>query len=135
MLVLRFQRVGKKHDATYRIVAVDSRFSATSGKIKENLGWWNPRKDKFELNTERIKYWLQQGAQVSDSCFNLLVDAKIIESKKRPINISRKKSKENETELKTNNENPTDTSTNNEITKEEESKSIESVKNSDNASN
>jgi len=103
MLTLRFQRVGKKHDTTFRVVAVDSRFSSKSGKVKEVLGWWDPRQDKFELQTERINYWLKQGAQTSDSCFNLLIKAKIVEGKKRPIVIHKKKTKEGEekTPLKT----------------------------------
>jgi small subunit ribosomal protein S16 len=96
MLTLRFQRVGKTHDTTFRVVAVDSRFSSKSGKVKEVLGWWDPRQDKFELKTERINYWLKQGAQVSDSCYNLLVKAKIIEGKKRPVVIHQKKVKEGE---------------------------------------
>ena len=94
MLTLRFQRVGKKHDTIFRVVAVDSRFSSKSGKVKEVLGWWDPRPDKFELKTERINYWLKNGAQVSDSCFNLLVKAKIIEGPKKPIVFHKKKSKE-----------------------------------------
>jgi len=98
MLTLRFQRVGKTHDTTFRIVAVDSRFSSKSGKVKEVLGWWDPRKDKFELKTERINYWLKQGAQVSDSCYNLLIKAKIIEGKKRPVVIHQKKAKAGEAE-------------------------------------
>jgi len=98
MLTLRFQRVGKTHDTTFRVVAVDSRFSSKSGKVKEILGWWDPRQDKFELKTERINYWLKQGAQVSDSCYNLLIKAKIIEGKKRPVVIHQKKTKEGEAE-------------------------------------
>ena len=94
MLTLRFQRVGKKHDTIFRVVAVDSRFSSKSGKVKEVLGWWDPRQDKFELKTERINYWLKNGAQTSDSCFNLLVKAKIIEGPKKQIVFHKKKSKE-----------------------------------------
>lgn len=98
MLTLRFQRVGKKHDTTFRVVAVDSRFSSKSGKVKEVLGWWDPRQDRFELKKERIEYWLKNGAQVSDSCYNLLIKAKIIEGKKRPVVIHKKKTKEGEAE-------------------------------------
>ncbi|MGE4554971.1 MAG: 30S ribosomal protein S16 [Candidatus Paceibacterota bacterium] len=94
MLILRLQKVGRKKDYTYRVVAVDSHFSAKSGKVKEILGWWDPKKDKFSLDQERIKYWLNQGAQVSDSCYNLLVKGKVIEGKKRPIKIKKKKKEE-----------------------------------------
>ena len=106
MLTLRFQRVGKKHDTTFRVVAVDSRFSSKSGKVKEILGWWNPRPDKFELKKERIEYWLKNGAQASDSCFNLLIKAKIIEGKKRPVVIHQKKAKEGEVEAPIKTETP-----------------------------
>lgn len=106
MLTLRFQRVGKTHDTTFRIVAVDSRFSSKSGKAKEILGWWDPRQDKFELKKERIEYWLKNGAQASDSCFNLLIKAKIIEAKKRPVVIHKKKAKEGEAETQVKAETP-----------------------------
>ena len=98
MLILRFQRQGKKKDFTFRIVAVDSRFAANSGKAKEILGWFNPKTDKFELKKDRILYWLNQGAQASDSCYNLLVKAKVIEGNKRPIKIKKKKTKKGEVE-------------------------------------
>ncbi len=98
MLTLRFQRQGKKRDFIFRIIAVDSKTAVNSGKSKEILGWWDPRINKFELKKERILYWISQGAQPSDSCYNLLVRAKIIEGKKRPITIRKKKVKEEKTE-------------------------------------
>lgn len=98
MLILRFQRQGKKKDFIFRVVAVDSKIAVNSGKAKEILGWWDPRINKFELKKERILYWLSQGAQPSDSCYNLLVRAKIIEGKKRPISIRKKKIKEEKSE-------------------------------------
>jgi len=91
MIILRLQKVGRKKDYTYRVIAIESRFSAKSGKAKEILGWWDPRKDKFFLDKERIKSWLNQGAQISDSCYNLLIKGKVIEGKKRPIKIKIKK--------------------------------------------
>lgn len=93
MLIIRFQRQGKKKDFVFRVIAVDSKIAVNSGKAKEILGWWNPRSDKFELKKERILYWIGQGAQTSDSCHNLLVRAQVIEGKKRPITIHKKKEK------------------------------------------
>ena len=93
MLTLRFRRQGKKQDFIFRVIAVDSRVAINSGKAKEILGWWDPRINKFELKKERILYWISQGAQPSDSCYNLLIRAKIIEGKKRPITIRKKKEK------------------------------------------
>jgi len=93
MLTLRFQRQGKKKDFIFRVIAVDSKIAVNSKKSKEILGWWDPRINKFELKKERILYWISQGAQPSDSCYNLLVQAKIVEGKKRPITIRKKKEK------------------------------------------
>ncbi len=93
MLTLRFQRQGKRRDVIFRVVAVDSKVAINSGKSKEILGWWDPRINKFELKKERILYWINQGAQPSDSCYNLLIRAKIIEGKKRLITIRKKKEK------------------------------------------
>lgn len=98
MLTLRFQRQGKKKDFVFRIVAVDSKTAINSGKTKEILGWLNPKTEKFELKKDRILYWINQGAQASDSCYNFLVKAKIIEGKKRPIKITKKKVKKGQAE-------------------------------------
>jgi small subunit ribosomal protein S16 len=98
MLILRFQRQGKKKDFIFRIVAVDSKIAVNSGKTTEILGWLDPKTNKFELKKDRILYWLNQGAQVSDSCYNLLIKAKIIEGKKRPIKITKKKTGKEQTE-------------------------------------
>ncbi len=96
MLILRFQKQGKKKDFVFRIIAVDSRVAVNSGKAKEILGWYNPKTKQTELKKERILYWLNQGAQVSDTCYNFLIQNKVIQGKKRPIKISKKKIKKEE---------------------------------------
>ena len=103
MLIIRFQRQGRKKDFVFRIVAVDSKIAVNSGKATEILGWFNPKTNQFELKKERILYWLNQGAQVSDSCYNFLIKAKVIEGQKRTIKIRKKKAKKEKPaeELKT----------------------------------
>ena len=91
MLKIRFTRVGRKHDPTFRVVLVDSKRATRSGAYLEKLGFCNPRNNDFKLDAERIKYWISQGAQVSNTAHNLLVTAKIIEGKK--INVSAKSTK------------------------------------------
>ncbi len=49
------------------------------------VGSYNPKMNRVELNAERIKHWMSQGATVSDTVHNLLVSQKIIDAKK--INI------------------------------------------------
>jgi len=89
MLNIRLQRVGRKHDPSFRVVVVDSRYAAKSGKALEVLGAYNARFGTPTFKAERIKEWIGKGAQVSDTVHNLLIDAKIIEGKK--INVLPKK--------------------------------------------
>ncbi|MEX0919384.1 MAG: 30S ribosomal protein S16 [Parcubacteria group bacterium] len=86
MLKIRLQRVGRIHDPAFRVVLTDSKNSSKSGRFKEILGSYDPRKSVDSLNTERISYWLSQGVTPTDTVHNLLVSNKIIKGKK--INVS-----------------------------------------------
>ena len=82
MVVLRMQRMGRAHRPFYRIGAMDKR-SPRNGRVIEKLGWYDPvgtmGKDKpeFELNEDRIRYWLSVGAQPSDTVRDILRRAEI----------------------------------------------------------
>lgn len=90
MLKIRLQRVGRKHDPSFRVVVTDSKNGPKSGKALEIVGNYDPRKNVKELNEERVKHWMSKGAQASDTLHNILVDKKIISGKK--INVLPKKS-------------------------------------------
>ena len=67
---IRLARGGAKKRPFYRIVAADAR-SPRDGRFLERLGSYNPLlksedANRVVLNEERIRYWLSQGAQVSD---------------------------------------------------------------------
>jgi small subunit ribosomal protein S16 len=70
------QRTGRTHLATYRINAVEKRVKR-DGKVLENLGWFEPANldasKRLHLETDRIKHWLQHGAQPSDTVMDLLI--------------------------------------------------------------
>ncbi len=83
MLKIRLKRVGRINDPSYRVVVIPSTNGPKSGNVLEVVGNYNPRQSVKELNAERIKYWIGQGAQVSDTLHNLLITEKIIEGKKR----------------------------------------------------
>jgi small subunit ribosomal protein S16 len=72
---LRMKRMGRRHRPFYRINAMDSR-SPRDGRVIEELGWYDPlateEGKQVSLKAERIKYWLSQGAQPSDTVRNLL---------------------------------------------------------------
>lgn len=85
MLKIRLQRVGRKHEPIFRVVLTDSKNSTKSGRLKEILGSYDPRKTVDLLKVDRIKYWLDKGALPSGTAHNLLVTHKIMDAKK--INV------------------------------------------------
>lgn len=90
MLKIRLQRIGRRHEPSFRLVLTESKNSTKSGRFKEILGSYDPRlpaqagKSADSLNTERIKYWLSQGASPTLTVHNLLVKHRIINAKKIP---------------------------------------------------
>lgn len=85
MLKIRLQRVGRKHESTFRVVLTESKNSTRSGRFKEVLGSYDPRKTVDLLKTDRIKYWLGQGALPTGTVHNLFVTHKILDSKKMNV--------------------------------------------------
>ncbi len=85
MLKMRLQRVGRKHEPSFRLVLTDSKNSTKSGRFHEILGSYDPRKTTEAFNIERIRHWLTQGVGVTGTVHNLLVDHKLIDAKK--INV------------------------------------------------
>src|SRR4051812_5263431 len=85
MLKLRLQRVGRKHETSFRLVLTESENSTKSGRLKEILGSYDPRKTTDSIKADRVKYWLSVGAKPTGTVHNLLITHKITEGKK--INV------------------------------------------------
>ena len=77
---IRLARGGRKKLARYRLVATDSR-NPRDGRYIENLGFYNPQSQpkEFEINVERIGYWLDNGAIVSNTVKTLLKEDRFTE--------------------------------------------------------
>ena len=91
MLKIRLQRVGRKHEPTFRLVLTDSKNSTKSGKLLEILGNYDSRhREDSVFKLERVAYWISKGAQVSDTIHNLLIDKKIISGKKKNVLLLKK---------------------------------------------
>ncbi len=90
MLVLKLQRIGKKHQAHFRLV-VGEQHTKLNGKQLEYLGWYNPNTNKMEFKKERVLHWLKNGAQKTDTVHNILVTAGIVEGKKIAVHSQPKK--------------------------------------------
>src|SRR3989344_4738137 len=93
MLAIKLQRIGKKHQPSYRLVVQEKR-EKLNGRYAEDLGWFNPLLDKKEFKKERIAHWLKIGAQPTDTVHNLLVSAGIIAGPKIPVHKQAKKKEE-----------------------------------------
>ncbi len=94
MLTIRLQRIGKKNAPTYRLVIAE-KGRDTQGRNLEILGTYNPRakENGFVPKTDRVKYWLEKGAQASNTLHNLFLQAGIVsgEKKKKSVYISAKR--------------------------------------------
>ena len=82
MLKIRMSRGGAKKRPFYKIVVADSR-RPRDGKFIEKVGFFNPllpkdKKERLNLDIERIKYWLAQGAQPSERIARFLGQAEVI---------------------------------------------------------
>jgi len=78
MVKIRLKKFGKKREASYRIVAIESK-RRRNGRPIEELGFYNPRTDETRLNVPAIVKRLQQGAQPSETVKNILTKAKVFE--------------------------------------------------------
>jgi small subunit ribosomal protein S16 len=74
MVKIRLTRGGAKKRPFYHIIVTDSR-SARDGRNIERLGYYNPiatgGEKRVELDAERVKYWVGQGAQMTDKVADL----------------------------------------------------------------
>ncbi|MBP5322349.1 MAG: 30S ribosomal protein S16 [Bacteroidaceae bacterium] len=70
---IRLQRRGKKGYAFYSIVIADSR-APRDGRFIEKIGTYNPNTDPatVDLNFDRALYWVNVGAQPTDTARNIL---------------------------------------------------------------
>ena len=96
MLTIRFNRIGKRNKAQFRIVLQENTV-APGGRHVEILGSWDPHQKKGVFKNERITYWIGKGVSISDSVWNLLIKQGVIKEKKRVIKI-KKKAEEKPTE-------------------------------------
>ncbi len=84
MLTIKLQRVGKKKQPQYRFVLVE-KAKDPYGRAKEILGFYHPltNPSTVEINKERTEYWISNGAQCTNTVWNLLVDKGIVKGEKR----------------------------------------------------
>ena len=91
---IRLSRAGAKKTPHYRVIIADSR-SPRDGRFLERVGTYNPllprdHQDRVKLKLDRIKYWLDRGAQPSPRVAKFLGSADVIPVPKRENPIKAK---------------------------------------------
>jgi small subunit ribosomal protein S16 len=73
MVTIRLTRVGSKKRPYFRVVVCEAR-SARDGASIETLGYYQPRKspEVLSIDRERLAYWLDKGAKLSDTLRTLV---------------------------------------------------------------
>lgn len=93
MLTIRLTRVGKKKQPEYRFI-VSEKSRDPWGHVLEILGHYNPMVSpgKVEIKRDRVEHWIANGAQCSDTVWNILLDQGIVKGDKRKkLGISKKR--------------------------------------------
>ena len=111
MLKLRLSMGGTKKRPVYKIVVADSKFPR-DGRFIEKLGFFNPllpkeKKERIGLQSDRIKYWLSQGAKPTMRVARLLGENQLMEMPAKgnnPLKAVPKKDRKKDTEEKTSKE-------------------------------
>ena len=81
MLKIRLSMGGAKKRPVYKIVVADSRFPR-DGRFIEKVGFFNPllpktKKERINLEAERIKHWISKGAKPTLRVSRILGEAQL----------------------------------------------------------
>jgi small subunit ribosomal protein S16 len=73
MVRIRLRRTGARNNPTYRVVVADQN-SPRDGRFIETIGHYLPTRQPavVEINEEKARKWLAQGAQPSETVASLL---------------------------------------------------------------
>ncbi len=82
MLKIRLSMGGAKKRPVYKIVIADSRFPR-DGRFIEKVGFFNPllpknKKERVNLQVERIKHWISKGARPTLRVSRILGEAEVL---------------------------------------------------------
>lgn len=77
---IRLRRAGAKKAPFYRVVVADSRYPR-DGRFIEEVGTYDPMANpsKFAVDADKVKQWMANGAQPTDTVKNLLKKNGVIE--------------------------------------------------------
>lgn len=76
MLKIRLRRMGKRNRPFFRVVVSDGRSTPTGAAVEE-VGYYDPVQQpaQVKIDKERVQYWVDRGAQVSETVKSLIARA------------------------------------------------------------
>lgn len=86
MLAIKLQRIGKKHQPSYRLVVAEKRSKMAAPPV-EDLGSYNPSTKSVTIKKERAAHWLKIGAQPTVTAHNLLVAQGVVSVAKKAVKM------------------------------------------------
>jgi len=95
MLMIRFQRIGRKNDAAFRMAVLPKASGPKAGKYVDLVGTYNPKTKAMTVDGDKIKDWVSKGAQISPSLHNLLIKNGVLEGTKSAKVVSVKNLEKN----------------------------------------
>jgi len=93
MLAIKLQRVGKKHQPSYRLVVAEKRSKMIAPPV-EDLGSYSPFTKVAAIKKDRVTHWMKMGAQPTVTAHNLLVGQGVLTSAKVAIKMPKAVAKE-----------------------------------------
>ena len=105
MVKIRLSRAGANKRPFYHLVVTDSR-NKRDGRYIERLGFYNPfgkeKEEDIRVDLDRVKFWVDRGAQISDRVKKLLKLIKISKEEREKIKnlkLEKRKLKKHEAKL------------------------------------
>lgn len=88
-VAIRLRREGTKKGPFYRIAVADQR-SPRDGRFIELIGTYDPKQEgeNFKIDLSRVDYWIQCGAQPSDTVRSIIKKARTKASKTPATEVS-----------------------------------------------
>jgi small subunit ribosomal protein S16 len=88
MLAIKLQRIGKKHQPSYRFVVALKKSKMAAPPV-EDLGSYNPSTKMATVKKDRVSYWLGVGARPTVTVHNLLVKQGIVSTPKIAVKMKK----------------------------------------------
>ena len=86
MLAIKLQRIGKKHQPSYRLVVAEKKSKMAAPPV-EDLGSYHPSTKAATIKKERVSHWMKMGAQPTVTVHNLLVGQGILTVPKKAVKM------------------------------------------------